>query len=191
MDCREFLLRYTEYDDSLIPAGEADRFRRHMAACASCARYDRVLRKGRMVARQIPGPAPSSDFTVRLQRRLLRGPDRTSGSPSSAAARLAAGLAAATVVLVVASALQLIDPAPTSPGPAVAAKAGPDGAAAGLVALTARLPTAPGPARAWSRETVAPAGSASYSPLVMGPPVYRIAAASPEGTTTIQRTTLD
>ncbi|MFW6206115.1 MAG: zf-HC2 domain-containing protein, partial [Gemmatimonadota bacterium] len=94
MNCREFLRRYSEYDDSLIPAFEADRFRAHMAECPSCARYDRVLRKGRMLARQLPRLEPDPDFLPRLRLRLLQQPRRR-----PIRARLAAGLAAATVLI--------------------------------------------------------------------------------------------
>ena len=65
MDCHEFLARYSDYDDSRIPPSEAARFHAHLAECPSCARYDRVLRKGRMVARQLR-VEPSTDFVRRL-----------------------------------------------------------------------------------------------------------------------------
>ena len=82
MDCTEFLNRYSEYDDSLVPPAEADRFRSHMASCDSCTRYDRVLRKGRMLARQAPGVEPSDDFVPRLHARLWSEGPRVDREPA-------------------------------------------------------------------------------------------------------------
>lgn len=173
MDCREFLHRYSEYDDSLVPAHEADRFRAHMAECRACARYDRVLRKGRMLARQLPAPEPSPDFIPRLRRRLLRTPPRRRGFRG---ARLAAGLAAATVLLVALSAVEVME----SGGPEAAEGGAVTGGGAGRPASRpahAGVPVLPvasgGSTRAWTTQEVATADTSSYSPLVVGPPAYR------------------
>lgn len=174
MDCREFLHRYSEYDDSLVTADEAARFRDHMAACRSCARYDRVLRKGRMLARQLPGPEPSPELIPRLRRRLLWTQPRRRGFRG---ARLAAGLAAATVLLVVASAVRLMESGNLAPDTAVARVADVDAGNPVLRPARAGVPVLPagitGPTRAWTAEKVATADTSSYSPLVTGPPVYR------------------
>ncbi|MDX1675996.1 MAG: zf-HC2 domain-containing protein [Longimicrobiales bacterium] len=192
MDCREFLQRYSEYDDSLIPPEEGDRFRAHMAACPSCARYDRVLRKGRMLARQLPRVEPSPDFGVRLRRRLLQ--QRRHGV--SRGSRLAAGLAAATVLMVAATAVRLMGPAsaPVAIESArgadrVVAPAGQGAvAAAGMVAVTGGVPVVRRVAlpelagrtpRDWAVREVAPVDAASYSPLETGPPAYPGARPSP------------
>ncbi|MFW5951867.1 MAG: anti-sigma factor family protein, partial [Gemmatimonadota bacterium] len=105
MDCREFLTRYSDYDDSLVPPTEAERFRAHMAGCEACARYDRVLRKGRMLARQLPGPEPATDFGPRLLRRLLecrhgvRSRRRLAAVPVPAAAAVLGLVLAATAAV--------------------------------------------------------------------------------------------
>ena len=193
MTCREFLDRYSDYDDSLIHASEADRFRQHMDRCPSCARYDRVLRKGRMLARQLPPPEPSPDFIPRLRLRLLRQRPRRTRSPS---ARLAAGLAAVTVLLAAVSAVRVVG---SSPGADAALDQGVETAvrtpvhrgvdrparetqAGAAIRLAARpsLPVLPGGApRAWPVTEVASSGAASYSPLETGPPAYRVRPASP------------
>lgn len=174
MDCREFLHRYSEYDDSLVTADEATRFRDHLAECRSCARYDRVLRKGRMLARQLPGPEPSPGFIPRLRRRLLWTPPRRRGFRG---ARLAAGLAAATVLLVVTSAVRLMESEDPSTEASAARVADVDARNPVLRPVRAGVPVLPagitGTARAWTAEKVATADTSSYSPLVMGPPVYR------------------
>ncbi|MFO7892141.1 MAG: zf-HC2 domain-containing protein [Longimicrobiales bacterium] len=207
MDCREFLLRYSDYDDSLLPAHEAARFRAHMAECPSCARYDRVLRKGRMVARQIPEPEPSPDFLPRLQLRLreVRSRRRWPG------ARLAAGLAAVTVLVVAASAVSVLDvpgtassapetavggatPAVTSstasgaPAPPTRVRPASASVRRAVTALPAVEPDSP---RGWMAKEVAPAVVASYSPLETGPPSYRRRLPSSRGPTDSERRALD
>lgn len=113
MDCTEFLERYSEYDDSLVAADEAGRFRAHMAVCEGCERYDRVLRKGRMLARQLPGPEPSTDFVPQLHMRLWS--ERVREARSTPRVPLAvAALPAVTIVMTLAV---LLAAAPGSDGP--------------------------------------------------------------------------
>lgn len=184
MDCTEFLNRYSEYDDSLVPPAEADRFRAHMAVCEACLRYDRVLRKGRMLARQTPGVEPSDDFVPRLRVRLSwqeRGrTDRVLRAP----AQSASALAAVTVLLTVIVALGLLMQAPdlrlaSTPRPVASVGSGGSGLDAGpssripprlpAVGLAAE-PTAP---RDWAFQRVDRTVLSSYSPLIVGPPAYR------------------
>lgn len=195
MDCREFLLRYSDYDDSLIPPDEAARFRAHMAECASCARYDRVLRKGRMLARQLPAPEPDPDFIPRLRLRLQEAGYRRRSL--NTAARMAMGLAAATILMVASTAVLLDGVGPTTEAGA-SASAWEAAAAKGLAASSAddtgasphraRVVVLPPvdriEPRAWPVRKVAPAPAASYSPLETGPPVYRVASSSSTPTTT-------
>lgn len=202
MDCREFLDRYSDYDDSLISPGEVERFRAHMESCVRCARYDRVLRKGRMLARQLPAPAVAKDFVPRLQRRLWQvrsgGRGGTVGTPG-----LAAALAAVTLLVVAVSAIGLMaGPEARSAGELVRiARVGPatDMAAASVPARAPvrTLPALPGSGsgdpRAWTARRVDRAAASSYSPLVIGPPAYRVAGEwpVPMTTTTSGRRTLD
>ena len=203
MDCREFLLRYSEYDDSLIPPHEADRFRDHMAECGSCARYDRVLRKGRMVARQLPRPEPSRDFVARLRLRLRRERRRR----VDRGAAMASGLAAATVLMVAATAVQFLGPSGPAETPGAAASSAASRAPTAAPKSVAERPTQPsvkrgtipgalvaalsalesGTRRDWPTREVAPAGAASYSPLETGPPAYRVRPPSVHRTTDSRR----
>jgi anti-sigma factor RsiW len=193
MDCNEFLSRYSDYDDSLLPKAETARFRAHMEACASCARYDRVLRKGRMLARQARGIEPSEDFAGQLHFRLWREA-RRDRDRARRASRLAAGLAAVTVLAVSAAGVGLLDGAAAagSDRPAAVAGSGPwgDGARAGERIPAARglapprvRPSAAGlpvdgladasDPRPWGARRVDRRIASSYSPLVTGPPAYR------------------
>ncbi len=204
MDCRDFLSRYSEYDDSLVSPAEADRFRGHMATCASCTRYDRVLRKGRMLARQLPDVEPSDDFVPRLRARLWQeshGGDRLTAGPG----RVAAALPAVTVLMAVMAALALLGSGsvPGSHGvhgsrgerglaasgvevPAVSASwAGVQMAAVGSRTLPRLTPQAP---REWGVERVDRAGPSSYSPLITGLPAYPAAGPRSRAYTSTYRT---
>ncbi len=190
MDCREFLLRYSDYDDSQISPDDAARFRAHMAECASCARYDRVLRKGRMLARQLPIPEPDPEFIPRLwlRLRLRQGAGYRSRRSLTTAARLAMGLAAATIVMVASAAVLLDGVGPTSgAGGSVASEGGASVIGARATLRRARVVTLPPQRtepRAWPAVKVAPSPTASYSPLETGPPVYRVASSTSTPTTT-------
>lgn len=216
MNCTDFIHRYSDYDDSLLSQAEREQFASHLGRCPGCARYDRVLRKGRMLARQLPQPEPSHDFVPRLQQRLhdrRRQRQRLAAAPVLGGA--AAGLAAVTVMVTALWALALSEhaspgeaaagarsDAATEPGRDVATGAVPGGwadAATGRQLAAARL--APGtvprdhtrPGGAWTALPVAEVSVAkgwaaarvdhrvpvAYSPLVTGPPAYRVAGAFP------------
>jgi hypothetical protein len=186
MDCNDFLDQYSDYDDSLLGASELATFQAHLAGCASCARYDRVLRKGRMLARQLPPVQPRQDFGPRLQQRLweTRSPRRaTAAAPLGG---MAAALAAVTVVLSTAGVLALMDHA----GPATAT----DtllGTSSETRLVARGLPViAADPPREWSAQRVDHHVSGAYSPLVIGPPVY-LAGSFPAAAAISARHTLD
>lgn len=192
MDCTEFLDRYSEYDDSLVAADDAERFRAHMTACEGCARYDRVLRKGRMLARQVPGPEPSRDFAPQLHMRLWS--ERTDAArPTS---RIPVAVAAVPAVAIVVALAALLAPAPGPEGPAApislsaptslsdpASPQAPASSAPGVsiargggsgrtLALPVRLAAGVARPLGWTAPRVDPEASGSYSPLTMGPPAY-------------------
>lgn len=70
MTCQEFLVRHTEYLDGMLNPEEVAWCESHIASCASCARYDRVVRQGIDLIRSRPEIEPSADFFPRLQHRL-------------------------------------------------------------------------------------------------------------------------
>lgn len=98
MRCREFVEGYSEFrDDRLRPERER-RYRTHLRACPSCARYDRVVTRGVEVFNELPTPSPSDDFFPRLKHRIYHVQD---GIPMSTdwPAGSAALVAVATVGL--------------------------------------------------------------------------------------------
>ena len=81
MDCREFKEKHVGYVDDVLSAVETEAMRRHLRACARCARHDTCVRRGLMLARNLPRIEPSADFMERLQARL-REIDRFDGGGS-------------------------------------------------------------------------------------------------------------
>lgn len=82
MECNDFLEGYSAYRDGLVDEAERDAFRAHLEGCESCARYDRVVRKGTEVLRDLPRVDPPSDFLARLQHRIYHIEDGIPLSPS-------------------------------------------------------------------------------------------------------------
>lgn len=173
MDCREFVHRYSDYDDSLLSAAELERFRDHLGGCDACARYDRVLRKGRMLARQLPAPEPGCDFVPRLHERLqqLRA-DRRRRASTPVLGGAAVALAGVTVLL---SSLWAISAmADASAGPAMADRTA-EASVTPQPEVRRSLPVLePAPPREWGAWRVDQRVPVAYSPLVTGPPVYRV-----------------
>lgn len=93
MTCQEFLARHAEYMDELLNQQEVARCEAHLATCAACARYDRVVRQGIRLLRATPEIEPSADFFPRLQHRLYHLEDElragTRGPGASAVVSLA------------------------------------------------------------------------------------------------------
>jgi anti-sigma factor RsiW len=108
MDCDTFLERYSDYRDGLLAAAEYAECDDHLAECAHCARYDRVVAGGVQVLRGLPELEVSDDFMERLQHRLWHEQDDMAAARArraSRAPRRAAGVAVAAAATVAAVAL--------------------------------------------------------------------------------------
>lgn len=101
MNCQEFLKLHSEFLDERMSRSEAERCRAHVASCTSCARYDRIVRRGLELLRRQPVPAVSDDFTARLDQRVLRD-----GREDLAERAVGAGNGA-TIALVIAALLAI------------------------------------------------------------------------------------
>jgi hypothetical protein len=93
------LAQYSEYLDGMLPESARERFEVHLARCASCARYDRVLRRGLELARGVRPLDASPDFEQRLQHGIFhlqdgRGRRARLGPTSGAALAAVVGLLA-------------------------------------------------------------------------------------------------
>ncbi len=122
MTCQEFLARYSEYLDELLDPMEAARWHHHMGRCASCARYDRVVRQGLELVRDLPLLEPSPDFEPRLQHRLFHVRDEQAGEHASGASAVVALAIAGMLAAIAWSPLLRQDPL-TIDLPAVQARA--------------------------------------------------------------------
>jgi hypothetical protein len=71
LSCHQFLEGHSDYLDGLLPEDIAWRFDAHAAECSSCNRFDRVLRRGLLLARNLPEIQPSETFQDKLQARLM------------------------------------------------------------------------------------------------------------------------
>src|SRR5690606_3249133 len=98
--CDEFLARHSEYLDGLLTPLAAARLNAHASVCGSCARYDRIVRKGIDLVRDLPDVEPSEEFELRLQHRIFHMEDAHALQPRATGASGAAGVAAALGVAV-------------------------------------------------------------------------------------------
>ncbi len=108
MDCKTFLDGYSDYRDGLLDAAAYAEFDDHMAECASCARYDRVVAGGVQVLHELPELEVSEDFMERLQHRLWHAQDDRAAARARRARRAprrAASVAVAAAASVAAVAL--------------------------------------------------------------------------------------
>ncbi len=69
-NCSDFLEDYSAFRDGLLTAQRSADFDAHLADCASCTRYDRVIGGGVELVREIGVLEPSEDFMNRLQHRI-------------------------------------------------------------------------------------------------------------------------
>ncbi|HYD55181.1 MAG TPA: hypothetical protein VEA99_21270 [Gemmatimonadaceae bacterium] len=70
MDCSEFREKHVAFVDDVLSAAEMAEMQRHARHCCRCARHDTSVRRGLLLARNIPQIEPSADFMERLQLRL-------------------------------------------------------------------------------------------------------------------------
>ena len=99
IDCSDFLDRYSDFRDQLLEPAENADFERHLDACDSCARYDRVVAGGIETLLRLPEVTPSPDFADRLGDRLsmvdvMEG-STGSGAPVALVIAVAASIGAA------------------------------------------------------------------------------------------------
>jgi hypothetical protein len=85
MLCREFLERHSEFRDGLITSSrDLRRFARHVAHCASCRRYDAMVRYAVKALHSATPITPSANFRERLDARLAVERRRVPGQPGRA-----------------------------------------------------------------------------------------------------------
>ena len=70
MDCRHFRRTHTDFVDGLLTNEQTGEMYEHLQGCIRCARFDTAIRRGLLVARNLPPIRPSRDFGSRLEARL-------------------------------------------------------------------------------------------------------------------------
>lgn len=100
LSCKEVLARHSEYLDGEMAPLDLERWRAHLAECALCARYDRVLRKGVRMLADRPAVEPDPTFKLHLRYRLADEERRSQLRPVTMNA--AASVSVAAVLALVA-----------------------------------------------------------------------------------------
>jgi hypothetical protein len=98
MTCDECIGIASEFVDDALPPEIAQRFRFHLAQCASCARYHHVLTRGLTLVRDVPEIEPAPDFVLRLHRQLRAVDDEMLARQRSVTSGVAVALAVAGLV---------------------------------------------------------------------------------------------
>jgi hypothetical protein len=70
MRCHDFIEGYSEFRDGFVSDEGRSEYEHHLAECANCRRYDRVVDEGVMLYGELPGARASQDFFPRLQHRI-------------------------------------------------------------------------------------------------------------------------
>ena len=180
MSCDEFLARHSEYMDGLLPPMVLARLGAHASVCGSCARYDRIIRKGIELARDLPDVQPSEDFELRLQHRIFHMEDarafqpRTGAATALAVAAAIALLAWSPVMFVQSKVPQSERGAAADASPAAEPAAFEAFGAVPLLGQNTWYPVAAPPVPAHQpSSTILASFPGPYSPLVVTPPAHR------------------
>jgi anti-sigma factor RsiW len=187
--CRGFLARHSDYMDGLLPADEAARLQLHIHVCRVCARYDRIVRQGADLVRDLPEVAPSPDFEQRLQHRLYHIDDAAAMTDVRPTTGAVASLAVAGIIALLAWS-PLMVPGDADGDAVAVTERGPPMEEA-FTEVLSHVPPLPEPGRLpigagdlWQPDgAVPPLSSADiarifaafpgpYSPLVVTPPVH-------------------
>jgi anti-sigma factor RsiW len=174
--CGEFLARHSDYLDGLLSPVASAQLSAHAVACASCARYERIVRKGIDLVRDLPDAETSDDFEMRLQHRIFHLEDARTLHPRASGATAALGVAAAIALL--AWSPLLVGPADREVAVSPAFEQTPDMArdeyrAVPLFSQSAWYPMTMPAAPTHQPSALLAAFPGPYSPLVVTPPAHR------------------
>jgi hypothetical protein len=100
VSCAEFRNEYSDYRDGQMGLPRRVEMEDHRAACAGCARYDRVIGRGIAALKTVPPITPSYDFLPRLQHRLHHLDDERSAWSRSDLSGTSVGFVLLLVVLI-------------------------------------------------------------------------------------------
>jgi hypothetical protein len=112
IDCETYLARYSEYLDHDMTVAERDEMEAHADECEHCAQYDRVVRRGTDVLRDLPELEVSDDFADRLRWRLHAADEEDRRARRTASPAQAAGTLAIAALVAAAAWVPLMRPRP-------------------------------------------------------------------------------
>jgi len=98
MECDDFLQSFSDYLDAEFEKHPPEEYNEHLECCARCGEYDRVVRRGLRLVREMDSPEPVPDFMPRLQRSFLSYRHRSEVIVEYAKAAGIAGLSIAAVM---------------------------------------------------------------------------------------------
>jgi hypothetical protein len=114
MRCRTFRKTHTAYVDGRLNETRSQAMRAHAQTCGPCGRLDVAIRRGLLVARNLPPVQPSANFMLRLEDRLRQEEVCAGGTLPLRSARTAAAVLAVAVAGTVLAATAIRGPTQTS-----------------------------------------------------------------------------
>ncbi len=118
MNCRTFRKSHVDFVDGLLGDKRSAKMYEHLDACGQCGRLDTAVRRGLLVARNLPQIQPSPDFMSRLHTRLRAPEARLPARARSRAGRIVIELSLA--VAAAAGVIFALHPVHGQPSPAAA-----------------------------------------------------------------------
>ncbi len=106
MNCREFRKKHLAFVDGMMNDWQTGEMYGHLGHCERCERLDIAVRRGLLVARNLPLIQPSRDFMPRLEARL-REQHRVLAPPSRHGKVAQMGVAVAALAVISAVAVRL------------------------------------------------------------------------------------
>ena len=179
MTCQEFLETHSEYVDGVLTPVDAARFKAHASECASCARYDRVVRRGAALLGALPPIEPSADLLRNVHKRTAA----IEREPRQDGLTWAVSVAAVLAIIAWSPLLRNLFESESVP-PSAAVRGSYAGAVADLLPdpthAEVRFGYEPAPwvwhgAPRADVQTVEVLASGPYSPLTVDPPAYHAA----------------
>lgn len=116
MNCRTFRKSHVDFVDGLLGDKRSAKMYEHLDACGQCGRLDTAVRRGLLVARNLPQIQPSPDFMSRLHTRLRAPETRLPARARSRTGRIVIELGLA--VAVAAGVIFALHPVRGQPSPA-------------------------------------------------------------------------
>jgi predicted anti-sigma-YlaC factor YlaD len=102
MDCAEFLESYSDYLDQRFEVYPQSEYCHHLGGCRPCGEYDRVVRRGLALFRQLEPPDTTPDFVSSLRSSVSQDRFQHADVPSMWVSSLATLSAAVLIAVAVA-----------------------------------------------------------------------------------------